>query len=211
MAMANKKSGPDTDDSHDATGRADQNRRAHNFRERKQDHARGGSDSGYQIGAGKSNRADNFLERRPNHVKREQIENQVDGIVVEKKRGKEPPKLALADHRKKIERAEAMQCLRIAQGFTMQLDKINRDVEQNDDDHSGGASQPAKYRIRQALAFDFRRRKISRFELMENTQLLAQLRRRMQNLKCARQANRFFVTALSRELRGSPQTHHRQK
>ena len=58
--------------------------------------------------------------------------------VVEKERGKEPPKFAFVDNGEEIERAQPMQRNRIAQRSSMELDIKCADVEQNNGEYGSG-------------------------------------------------------------------------
>ena len=122
VAMTKKKSGPRTDNSHDAAGRTNDLGRMHNFEQREQDNAAGGSDTGEQVTGGKSQCANGSFQWRTQHIEREKIEDQMKQAVMEKERGKEPPKFAFVDNGEEIERAQSMQCNRIVQRSSMELD-----------------------------------------------------------------------------------------
>lgn len=134
LAMAKKKSGPGPDDSHDASGRADQFGRSDNLQQSEQDNAGSRSEPGNQITGGESKWADDFFERRSKHIEREEIKPEMKEVVMEEKSGDQSPKLALLDYGKKVERTKPMQNYRTGQCSSPQFDAENSDIEENESD-----------------------------------------------------------------------------
>src|SRR5205085_3292999 len=144
VAMSQKKSCRGADDSHYAPRSADQFRGLNNFRQSQQDNTARRSDSGDEITGAESQRTDCALERRSEHVKREQIESEVNEIVMQKNSADQTPKFTFADYRGEVERAEPVQDDGICEPTAPKLDPKHGHVQENQSDDDGRTAQATR-------------------------------------------------------------------
>ena len=134
--MSKQKTSPRTDDPHDAAGGADELKRI-DYADPPEYYDTGArSEARQEIACAESRRADRSLQRRPEHVEREQIEEKMNSVVMQKQRGQEAPIFALQDE-VRFERAKPMQNFRISPLAEIQLNKEGGDIEKDQRDYSG--------------------------------------------------------------------------
>src|ERR1700730_8460438 len=131
-------------------------------------------------------------------------------VEMQEKRRDQPPELALLDYGKKVERAETMENDRIGQRPSPELDARHRAIQDNQNDHYRRAAYPLSI-LRRGFAWNVSGCAVSHFQCAEDSNLIAQLRRGMQELQRGRESSGRFVAALGGELRRFPQPNRRQK
>lgn len=186
VPVADEKSGPGSDDSHDAAGRADQLCGLDDFQKCERDDAGGRSDSRDQITSCESQTADDSFQRRSEDIQREQIKSQVEQVVMEKQGGDESPELSLADDRRRIERAKTMQGRRICQRAAPEFESKCYDIDCNEEHHRGRGFEARLSILSLTLELKLISRAVTRLQGSKDMKLIANLRGRMEKLKRAR-------------------------
>src|SRR2546423_2829272 len=111
--MAQKITGPDADDSHHATGGADELFRLGLVRPFQKQNASARSEPSEQITKRESHRSDDSFQTGSDDKERVKIEGNMQRPEMQKERGQHPPVLAAIADSPRLERAEAMQSKRI--------------------------------------------------------------------------------------------------
>src|SRR5262249_3185190 len=126
----------------------------------------------------KTDRAERSFQRRTDHVKRQQVEGEMEIIEVQKQRSKQMPILVSVDNGRGFEGAESMKSERLLPILVRNLEKKHRDLEQRDHAH-GRRVEKTTMSILRGFVRRNRRKIGARFVETEQFDFVTQLRARM--------------------------------